>query len=50
MGAGGIRISCQFYKFDLSNVNQYSSAPSGCFIDINMDKLILVSCPKRPTP
>ena len=35
----------QFYKFNLSNRNQYSAALSGSFIDNNLDKLILVSCP-----
>ena len=40
----------QFYKFDLANINQYSAALSGSFIDNKLDKLIPVSCPLRPTP
>ncbi len=34
----------QFYKFDLSNRNQYSAALSGSFIDNDLNKLVPVAC------
>jgi hypothetical protein len=34
----------QFYKFDLADINKYSAALSGSFIDNNLDKFVPITC------